>query len=63
MSGDILCGMRGVISWSGDACCRGTLYFFPMISSLATTLENFGREAGCDPQHIPMTLTRSFVHG
>jgi len=63
MSGDILGGIRGVNSWSGDACCSGTLYFFPVTSRPAMTLENFGREEGCCRQHISMILESSFVHG
>jgi hypothetical protein len=63
MSGDNLWGMRGVISWSGDVCCRGTLYFLPITSRSVTTLQNFGREASCYFQHSSMIRASSFVHG
>ena len=63
ISGDIFSGgMRGVISTSGDICRSDTLYFFPMASRLATTLENFGREEGCSCQHRSMIWVSSFVH-
>lgn len=63
MSGDIFsCGMRGVISTSSGMCCRGMLYFRPIVFRLLTILENSGRDVGCCLQHDPIIWAASFVH-